>query len=746
MGSADSAGDSHHSGAGSCGLVSSLFPNSCRGRAEAFARRLHRRLTSLGSTDVNNDDSDETHYNEKESLNTVTGAAWLQSSNYKTNAETTAKLNSNHIFEQQPRHSPDSDLYCDFHLSQNQHGSIRSEIESPDDIASPGELDNLLVNPTDDIKINHYDNDDDENRDSESGYIFSSPLDASLSNESSNEAYFDPESSEGDKIHSEHFYDPVCTSESDPACDMSYDQAKSDCHKPPGRRRIDLQIDKKFDDTSESSSSINEQVLNELTKNKTKKRLLACSSEESLNDVACSSLDTTSPSHESLWSTFDDNTVSQDENLSTITLSAKDNNLVIKKSHSDSEFIPTIACESISNPETPPSNDETDFSNEVSHDNSDADIQSQIHLDVGELELEKRNNSMYSSKIDIPGALVVECMMMNNSQPSAPEEIQKTEVKLRISENGNNNNCVNIPQLLHKLSCSPHESFNEDIAGNSEELLKNDEGNEDEDEAEEEQERPQRLRRCSSLKTGKTPPGTPGRKKIVRFADVLGLDLADVRTFLDEIPKVPNSAFSDLVYDDVFQKDSSPNFYDGNFFNGSSGQILNNATTNAKFDGIGQKPDKILMPLFQQPGGLPNFLDLVRDRQVCLENVVVQDVLAISIQGTVRVRNLDFHKSVHIRYTLDSWRNFSDLQACYVDNSCDGFSDKFSFQLYCHTLKVGQKLEFAVRFQCKGTQYWDNNGGANYCFQCLPMTPAANYIPITSLTSSNTRDWSPTFY
>jgi len=58
--------------------------------------------------------------------------------------------------------------------------------------------------------------------------------------------------------------------------------------------------------------------------------------------------------------------------------------------------------------------------------------------------------------------------------------------------------------------------------------------------------RPQRIRRCSSLKTGKTPPGTPGRKKIVRFADVLGLDLADVKTFLDEIPTIPKSAFEDL--------------------------------------------------------------------------------------------------------------------------------------------------------------------------------------------------------
>lgn len=52
-----------------------------------------------------------------------------------------------------------------------------------------------------------------------------------------------------------------------------------------------------------------------------------------------------------------------------------------------------------------------------------------------------------------------------------------------------------------------------------------------------------RMRRSSSLKSGKTPPGTPCRKKIVRFADALGLDLAEVRSFLDEIPNVPKSAY-----------------------------------------------------------------------------------------------------------------------------------------------------------------------------------------------------------
>ncbi|CAH2002742.1 unnamed protein product [Acanthoscelides obtectus] len=229
------------------------------------------------------------------------------------------------------------------------------------------------------------------------------------------------------------------------------------------------------------------------------------------------------------------------------------------------------------------------------------------------------------------------------------------------------------------------------------------------DSSEEDEDRP-RVRRCSSLKTGKTPPGTPGRKKIVRFADALGLDLADVRTFLDEIPKVPTSAYEDLSVDLT----DSP-----------SDTSLDNKLSYPK-------PEKVLMPLFQQPGGLSNFLDLVRDNFVCLENAIVDDPFLLTIKGFVRVRNLDFHKSVYVRYTLNSWKSYADVQATYVANSCDGFSDKFSFVIYAHSLSVGQRLELACRFQCKGCQYWDNNNGRNYCFQCLPVINHTSTTPITT--------------
>lgn len=225
--------------------------------------------------------------------------------------------------------------------------------------------------------------------------------------------------------------------------------------------------------------------------------------------------------------------------------------------------------------------------------------------------------------------------------------------------------------------------------------------------------RPQKLRRCSSLKSGKTPPGTPGTKKFVRFADVLGLDLADVKTFMDEIPTVPRSAYDYLTLSTD----------DETLATAAAQQASIYASLTASF-----QMDKMLTPMFQQPGGMVGFLERVREQNVCLENAAVTDPICLTISGTVRVRNLDFHKSVHLRYTLDEWTSFADFQASYVEKSCDGFSDQFTFTIFGNSLRIGQRLEMAVRFSCKGEQFWDSNYGANYCFQCVPAGPVVKAL------------------
>lgn len=62
------------------------------------------------------------------------------------------------------------------------------------------------------------------------------------------------------------------------------------------------------------------------------------------------------------------------------------------------------------------------------------------------------------------------------------------------------------------------------------------------------------VKRSTSLKTYKTPPGTPHRKKVVRFADAMGLDLEDVKHVMntDDPPHIPDSAMRDLKVSIIF--------------------------------------------------------------------------------------------------------------------------------------------------------------------------------------------------
>ncbi|XP_044754543.1 glycogen-binding subunit 76A [Coccinella septempunctata] len=231
-----------------------------------------------------------------------------------------------------------------------------------------------------------------------------------------------------------------------------------------------------------------------------------------------------------------------------------------------------------------------------------------------------------------------------------------------------------------------------------------------------------KIRRCSSLKSGKTPPGTPGGKKIVRFADALGLDLADVKTFVDEIPKIPTSAYNDLNTLD----DEADDFH----------LLKPYSNTHAK---------SALIPLFTQPGERFDFMERIRRCNVCLESAVLDDPISCSIKGVVRVRNIDFHKSVFVRYSTDRWRNSVDVQASYVNNSCDGYSDKFSFLIYANMLRFGDKLEFAVCFLAKGNEYWDNNDGTNYVFECI-STQTVTLAPLVIPPSWGHESFGAAFY
>jgi len=137
-----------------------------------------------------------------------------------------------------------------------------------------------------------------------------------------------------------------------------------------------------------------------------------------------------------------------------------------------------------------------------------------------------------------------------------------------------------------------------------------------------------------------------------------------VKTFFDEIPKVPKSAFKDLKDADLSDLDSDS----GSEIQSSSAQNTTSLPTGPT-----------ISPLFNQPGGSSEFFNILRDKKVCLENAYMSD--EETIRGTVRVVNLDFNKKISLNYTFDDWKTSATLEGIYIEGSCDGFSDKFTFLL-----------------------------------------------------------------
>ena len=329
MGSTDSA-ESSHAGGPSCGLVSSLFPSTCRGRAEAFARRLHRRLTSLGGENGSQDDLDSSKPSE---------TSWLHSSGIQNG---TGAINSSnnvkHVLDHQPRHSSESDMFYDLDADLEEENGLGS----PDEEASAAELAHLLVNPHS-LKIKHHESNHCSSEkprlsatslDSGSDGIYSSPISGNTTESDEFEKYFDPLSSDGEKKKKDIFFDPVTTSDGE---DVSALSSESDNKMIRVLlRKLDLSKNEDQTNNHESSNS-QENSDSSCSLQKDKHEIprpqfdIVGSTDESSNGK--SSLDTTS--HESLWSTFDDSTLSESPVRNDIFNIAQ---IRVHKSHSDSEL------------------------------------------------------------------------------------------------------------------------------------------------------------------------------------------------------------------------------------------------------------------------------------------------------------------------------------------------------------------------------------------------------------------------
>jgi len=67
---------------------------------------------------------------------------------------------------------------------------------------------------------------------------------------------------------------------------------------------------------------------------------------------------------------------------------------------------------------------------------------------------------------------------------------------------------------------------------------------------------------------------------------------------------------------------------------------------------------------FQQPAGdYLKFRQRLEQKFISLENVLLN---GFQVNGTIKVKNINFHKQVFIRCTFNNWTTFEDYQAIYV--------------------------------------------------------------------------------
>ncbi|XP_066479216.1 protein phosphatase 1 regulatory subunit 3D [Tiliqua scincoides] len=189
-------------------------------------------------------------------------------------------------------------------------------------------------------------------------------------------------------------------------------------------------------------------------------------------------------------------------------------------------------------------------------------------------------------------------------------------------------------------------------------------------------------------------PGCSTRRNRVRFADALGLELAEVKVFqAGEDPSIPLHVLSRLS--------------------------INSDLCCSRLDL--EFTMQCLVPDFQQPADCEDFPNRLQQQRVCLERVTRSD---LGLNGTIRVINVAFEKQVAVRYSFNRWRSQHEISAQWHSSvlSKDGKDqvDIFTFFLPVppFLLQLSSVVEFAVRYQVNGQEYWDNNQGKNYCLTC----------------------------
>ena len=123
----------------------------------------------------------------------------------------------------------------------------------------------------------------------------------------------------------------------------------------------------------------------------------------------------------------------------------------------------------------------------------------------------------------------------------------------------------------------------------------------------------------------------------------------------------------------------------------------------------------VFAPLFYLPPSSAA-REKAQTQKIKLESI---QIFGFRILGAVLVSNLGYHKEVAIRYTLDHWDTFDELEAVYVKGSENQGCERFSFEYEFNRDHIEDKVVFCLRYKCDAGEFWDNNHGMNYSLKLL---------------------------
>ncbi|CAJ0583096.1 unnamed protein product, partial [Mesorhabditis spiculigera] len=203
------------------------------------------------------------------------------------------------------------------------------------------------------------------------------------------------------------------------------------------------------------------------------------------------------------------------------------------------------------------------------------------------------------------------------------------------------------------------------------------------------------------------------RKKSVRFADDCGEELCTVKVMTEpqyHPPSIPEHVLrrhhADLSY---LQEEKT-------------------------------QPTTLWIPMFTQPAAdFVKFRERLDTSNVALENVVMRNELR-KLEGTIKVTNIAFEKKVLVRFTTNGWRSYNEKAAVFQPSTSKTY-DTFAFELELPAVAPKDSLlEFCIRYDTAGLQFWDSNLGANYKLKCATSAPASAPQKTPKITSRSRLD------